>query len=427
MMMTQNISQWTTQKTIRTTQNSLRTADNTVHQTQCTVSIDKYIVNEADFVECFKPLGKMDAQCYLWNQEWNDKVILNLEVTEALISHDKTILNDVLVPTVLERTNVIFVPFKVSDFWCLLVVDCNGTSGRLFYVDLETDVTRVSYNLYHDLVEFLTKLKWLRKSDAFWSITPSKVLCPKNHFGFLVLSRIPHYEEIDCTSEVAELAAKVVELSVLANVELQAFQSSMPTTRILWMQNKTLQVTTDKLKKLHCMVKKERLVAVGMIVEVLSVVLWHFLEYEVAAGLHFALFGCSTHRLLDAALACYLGAPWVAAPSHSPLGTTTLTAAPSPARDVDAGDDDDYEPPYEDGDYETHSDGDTDSEDDRCRSYRGPVPRGDGLLVRFNGSDYTCPICPGRMSSRWKRLIDIKAHVMGQAKSSRMRGEWKKW
>ncbi|KAL5196696.1 hypothetical protein ABZP36_000208 [Zizania latifolia] len=50
--------------------------------------IDKHIVYEPDFVECFKPSGKMDpcvlyAQCFLWNQEWQDKVILT---QEAIVS-----------------------------------------------------------------------------------------------------------------------------------------------------------------------------------------------------------------------------------------------------------------------------------------------------------------------------------------------------
>lgn len=44
-------------------------------------STDKYIAHEPDFNECFKPSGKMDpcvlcTQCFICNQERQDKVIL---------------------------------------------------------------------------------------------------------------------------------------------------------------------------------------------------------------------------------------------------------------------------------------------------------------------------------------------------------------
>ncbi|KAL6842287.1 hypothetical protein ACP4OV_027935 [Aristida adscensionis] len=174
------------------------------------LSIGQYTVNEADFVDCFKPLREMDprvfdAQCYLWNQEWNDKVILNLDVTEALKTGDTVLLVDVLVATTLEHINVIFMPFMESDSWCLIIVE-HDKSGQIFYPNSSTDITLVSMQLYQEPLKILMQMGWLGKADGFRGLVPSEVLCPKNknHFGFLVLSWIPDYQEIDWTEEVAE-------------------------------------------------------------------------------------------------------------------------------------------------------------------------------------------------------------------------------
>ncbi|EAZ20144.1 hypothetical protein OsJ_35743 [Oryza sativa Japonica Group] len=81
----------------------------------------------------------------------------------------------------------------------------------------------------------------------------------------------------------------------------------------------------------------------------------------------------------------------------------------------------------DDDEDDSGSDCETDSEDDRRRGYRRPVPQGGALRVIYNGFYFRCLVCPGKMASRWNSMEDIKNHTVGKANSSSLREENKKW
>jgi hypothetical protein len=69
-------------------------------------------------------------------------------------------------------------------------------------------------------------------------------------------------------------------------------------------------------------------------------------------------------------------------------------------------------------DSDSNSQVDTDSFEDHFHGYIPPVPQGDALRVfrRFNG----CLVCPNLMH-RWRKLNEIKDHVLGMAKPAALR------
>nr|TKW22477.1 hypothetical protein SEVIR_4G230900v2 [Setaria viridis] len=76
--------------------------------------------------------------------------------------------------------------------------------------------------------------------------------------------------------------------------------------------------------------------------------------------------------------------------------------------------------------FDSESQTETDSSDDRCRDYHTPLPRGDALRV-FHHADntFTSPVFPG-LRHRWKILNEVKDHVMGMATSMPLRVKNKK-
>ncbi|RCV06889.1 hypothetical protein SETIT_1G199500v2 [Setaria italica] len=77
-------------------------------------------------------------------------------------------------------------------------------------------------------------------------------------------------------------------------------------------------------------------------------------------------------------------------------------------------------------DFDSESQIETDSSDDRHRGYPMSFPRGDALRVfRHADNTFMCPVCPGRLQW-WKILNEVKDHVMGMATSAPLKGKNKK-
>jgi hypothetical protein len=72
------------------------------------------------------------------------------------------------------------------------------------------------------------------------------------------------------------------------------------------------------------------------------------------------------------------------------------------------------------------SQGDTDSYEDCFHGYIPLVPRGDAFRAfwYFNGT-YGCPVCSNLMH-RWRKLNEVKHHVLRMAKSTALRQNYKK-
>ncbi|RCV25693.1 hypothetical protein SETIT_5G185400v2 [Setaria italica] len=77
--------------------------------------------------------------------------------------------------------------------------------------------------------------------------------------------------------------------------------------------------------------------------------------------------------------------------------------------------------------FDSNSQTETDSSDDRRRSYHTPFARGNTLCVFCRADNtFVCLICPGKRY-RWRILNEVKDHILGMAESAPLRGENKKW
>jgi hypothetical protein len=67
-----------------------------------------------------------------------------------------------------------------------------------------------------------------------------------------------------------------------------------------------------------------------------------------------------------------------------------------------------------------------DPDDDTHRHYKVPVPRGPALCIflwedgtfLWEDGTFLCPVCPD-LVHRWRRLTEVRDHVLGQAKLQR--------
>ena len=68
----------------------------------------------------------------------------------------------------------------------------------------------------------------------------------------------------------------------------------------------------------------------------------------------------------------------------------------------------------------------TDPDDDVCRNYKVPFPRGPALRISHQSDGtFKCPVCPG-LAHWWTRPNKVRVHVLGLANSSALRSVNKK-